>query len=354
MKNFLPAITSIVLVLGHTVQMLAQIQPNTGFHFLDLSSSARVLSLGGSNISVSDDDLSLAYHNPALLNIDQHHAVSINHRFNYAKTQSGYLSYARHLSSRKIMWHMGLQYVSHGNFNGFDSWGNKTRPFKGNDYAYIVGVSKQLNERFRMGINTKLIYSRLESFISTGISMDIGGYYEIPAKNIEIGIVLKNIGTPIKTYTDKYFKLPLDVQVAVSKRLKHLPFRYSITYHHLTQWNLRYPAHNNTGVPKPNSNAFSGFGDNLLRHFIFSGEFLLGKKDNLKLRAGYNHFVRKDNTVQPFLSFAGISGGVEFKIRHFAISYGFGFQHLHGSIKQLSIRTNLNWIKSKREQKMKK
>ena len=159
--------------------------------------------------------------------------------------------------------------------------------------------------------------------------------------------VIKNIGGELSKYSDKRFSAPLDIQIGVSKRLTNLPFRISIIAHQLQQWNIRYDDPSlvettNLFGETEEQGAFSKNIDNLFRHFIFSGEFLLGKRENLKLRFAYNHLRRKELAVSQFRSLGGFSLGFGIKIKGIKIDYGVGYRHLAGAANHLSLSTSLN------------
>lgn len=323
------------------------------FTFLNQSPSAYALSQGGILISNATQDVTTALQNPATLNELTRNAISFNHNFHFSGVNNGYFSYGNHWKKRDIDWHAGLQYINYGEFQGADEWGNLRENFKAGEYALVVGATKHLNENFHVGVNTKLIYSRLENYIATGIAFDIGGYYTLKDKNASIGLVAKNLGAVLKSYNDQGGLMPFDLQVGFSKKLKYLPFRYNVTAHHLYKWNVRYndPALivNESFLEEPSDpNVFVVGIDNFFRHLNFGGEFLLGKKQNLKLRFSYNHMLRQELKIANIRSITGgFGGGVELKIKQFFIGYAFGVQHTHGSIKQLSITTNFDRFKKK-------
>ena len=59
----------IMTVLFSALAMMIHAQDSqTVFNFLRLPVSAHAAALGGDNITLSDDDASLVFHNPALLN----------------------------------------------------------------------------------------------------------------------------------------------------------------------------------------------------------------------------------------------------------------------------------------------
>lgn len=340
------------LLLVFSLSMKAQTGGNYIFSFLTSSNSARETALGENLITVQDDDVALAYANPSLSNVWMHHQLSFNHNFHFSGIENGYIAYGYHLKKWDLNVHTGMKYVQFGTFIGTDVKGNETGDFKANEWAYTLGAGKQLNERFRVGMNLKYIYSRFEAYNASGISTDIAILYSNPEKFFTLTGVIRNWGAQLTTYNGISEKLPFDIQAGISKRLEHLPFRFSVIAHHLHRWNILYDNPNEeTGslfFEEPNEpSAFSVFTDNLFRHIIFNGEFLLGKKGNLRLRGGYNHLRRQELRVSNFRGIGGFSGGIGIKINRFRIDYGFGAWHLAGSNHHISFSTNLNEFRKK-------
>lgn len=326
---------------------LAQLGGTNTYEFLNLSPSARISALGGNLITVVDDDVNLAFHNPGLLNAQMHQQISFSQNFHVLDIQNGYASYGHYFEKAELSTHIGVQYVSYGDFDQTDEFGMVNGTFSAGEYALTLGVGKQLSERFSAGANLKTISSQFESYNSFGMTVDAGLVYQDTASRIVATLVVKNMGTQFSTYEDDNFEpLPFDVQIGVSKRLRYLPFRFSIIYHHLNQWNILYDDPNSDeptlflGDTESEESSTSIFFDNLFRHFVFNGEFLFGKKENFRLRIGYNHFMRKELSVENFRSLAGFSFGAGIKINRFRIDYGRTNFHLAGGMNHLSISTN--------------
>lgn len=318
------------------------------YEFLTLSPSARITALGSNLISVSDDDVVLASLNPATLNVSMHNQMSINHNFYVAGISSGYVAYGFHAKKLATTFHGGLQYLSYGTFDAANEFGQITGTFKASEYAFTVGAAHQLYEKLSVGANLKLITSQLEDYNSFGAVADLGAYYQDTSGLFSMALVLKNVGAQITTYNDEREPVPFDLQFGISRRLAHLPFRVSMTFHHLHQWNILYDDPNKEqssiflGEFQPQTeNRFATFSDNLFRHMIFSGEFLLGKKENLRLRVAYNHFQRQELTVENFRSLAGFSMGLGIKVNRFRVEFGRAFNHVAGGMSHFSISTNL-------------
>lgn len=322
------------------------------FTFLNTAPSGYSHSLGGIMISKAGSDISVALQNPAALNEQTRQATLFSYGFNTAGISTGYVAYGAYFKKRDIDFHTGLQFANYGEFIAADEWGNLNGTFKAADYALVLGATKHLNENFHIGVNTKVVYSKLENYFATGLAWDIGGIYEMKEKQASLGLSIKNLGFVIKSYAHNGGVMPFDLQLGFSKKLKYIPFRYHITGHHLYKWNVRYndPAlviQNGLGEEAEPSK-ISVFADNLFRHLIFGGEFLFGKKENLKVRFAYNHMLRRELSVNNLRTITGFSGGAEFKVKQLFVGYSVGLQHLHGSTKQLTISTNINEFRKKR------
>lgn len=321
------------------------------FAFLKQSPSARATGLSQSQIVLRDDDLALASFNPSLLNPLMHNGLTFNQNFLLGSVKSGLANYGYHVEKIKTTFQAGVQYISYGDFKQTDEYGNQDGTFKASEYAAFVGAGRQLNERFSVGANAKFIQSRLETYTSTGLAIDLSGAYINPEKNVGVSVVLKNMGTQLKTYYGEAREnLPYDLQIGVSKKLARAPFRFSVAAHDLLRWQLRYdnPLENEVSLLGEDTNTQSAFSlgiDNLFRHLNFGGEIVLGKSENFRLRFGYNHQLRREMSLQNIRSLAGFSFGAGFKINRFRIDFGSGRQHIAGGMTHLSISTNFGAFK---------
>jgi len=331
---------------------LAQLGGQQVFQFLNLPGSSRVTALGGTLIAVQDDDVSLAFENPALLDSSAHNALSISHNFHLAGISNGQVNYGRHLKKYGITTHAGIQYINYGDFNFTDEIGNQQGTFSASELALAIGASKRINERIYAGANLKYITATYESYSSNAIATDLGLSYINPESRFVASLVFQNLGLQVSQFANNKETIPLNVQLGVSKKLKHLPFRISVTAQNLQKWNVRYDDPNAQVITdifgsREEVNSFNQRIDNLFRHFIFSGEFLLGRKENLRIRFGYNHLRRQELKVSQFRSFGGFSLGAGLKIYKFRIDYGVGYYHLAGATNHLTISTNLTEYRKK-------
>ena len=315
------------------------------YEFLNLSPSARITALGHHLISVQDDDVNLAFQNPAALNLDMHHQISFSHNFFPADIGHSHVAFGQHIEKWQTTFHLNLQAFSYGDFNATDDVGNIIGTFDAAEQAITIGAGRKLYERVTLGANVRLVTSRFESYNSTGLTGDFAAMYHDTASNFSLTLAFKNFGRQLSTYTpDNREPMPFEMQAGLSKRLKYLPFRFSIIYRYLDKWNITYDDPNSeedTFFGSVESGGDNNFVDNLARHFVFSGEFLFGAKDNFRVRVGYNHLRRKELTVRNLRSLTGFSMGVGLKINRFRIDYGRSITHIGSGLNHLSISTNL-------------
>ena len=350
MKRILPLLFSLFFVLGKND---AQVGGDHIYEFLNLSNSARITGLAGNLITVKDDDVALAYQNPAVLNPLMHQSISFNYNFHVSDISNGYAAYGHYVDKWKMTLHGGIQYITYGKFDLTDDIGNVQGSFTPSEYAFTVGAGKQLYDKLSVGANLKLITSQFETYNSMGLASDFGAYYQDTTNRFGATLVFKNVGFQFTTYAeDNREVIPFDVQIGISKRLEHLPFRFSFIGHNLHRWNITYDDPNNQesvfligdGVQNTD-NQFKDFVDNFFRHIIFNGEFLFGKNEIMRLRFGYNHLMRRELSVTNFRSRSGFSFGFGIKMRRFRIEYGRGVYHFAGGMNHLTISTNVKEFK---------
>lgn len=337
----------------------AQIGGISTYEFLNLSNSARSTSLGGSVISIRDQDLNLAVINPALLDSTMDNQLALNYT-QYLPDVSinyGFASYAK--SIKDIGTFDGnIQYVNYGKFRETDPAGNEIGSFTAADYSFNLGYGKIVgksdsNRLLSVGANAKVIYSQYYTYTSSGAAIDLGGNYYCAKRNFSASILIRNYGRQFKTYySGNQEPLPSEILAGISFKPKHAPFRITLTGTHLEVWDLTYidPANPPqttdplTGQPIK-QNAYKIFGDKLARHVLFGTEILISK--NFNLRFGYNYERRMELMVDSKKGLIGMSYGFGFKIYKFHFNFGHAAYHIAGGSNTVSITTNLSDFYSK-------
>jgi hypothetical protein len=341
---------SIVLSLSFGIQ--AQIGGLFTYEFLNFAPSARVSALGGTHIAVVDDDINIGAGNPAAINELMHQQLSFSHAFHPGGIQYGYASGGFHHKRWQTTFTGGIRYANYGDFQLTNDLGQVEGDFQAAEYAITLGAGRQLAERLRGGINLRFVTSQLESYTSTGLVADLSLLYQDTAKNFIMTLVARNAGRQLSTYRpDNNEPLPFELQAGISKRLKYLPFRFSLVYRYLDRWNVLYDDPNSTETTllfgdqeTERSNTEIWF-DNFARHFVFNGELFLGKKDNFRLRFGYSHLLRKELSINEYRSLSGFTFGAGLKINRFRLDYGRTNYHIGGGVNHLTVATNIKEFK---------
>ena len=333
---------------------LAQFGGEAPFQFLYLSPSAAITALGENTVAHSGSDLALAWFNPASLNAEQtHQSFAFHHQFLYQGIHNGYASYSQYIPEWKLSLHAGLKYVDYGDFLETDLLGQVLGNFSANEIAFVLGGAYAVNERVTFGFNSKYIGSYLESYSASALAFDFGAQYIDKESRLQVGLALQNIGFGLDSYLPgQSVKVPYNLIVGFTKRLEHVPFRLGVHAHSLQYPNMRYetPFARVTslfGEGPEVTPPFSRFLDNVFRHLLFSGEFLLGEQENFTLRFAYNHLRRKELQVLDFRSLTGFSGGLGLKMGPLQFSYAYSIYHLAGGVHHLGVGTRLSYFKSK-------
>jgi len=262
--------------------LIGQIGGLYTFDFLDVAGSSRATALAGYPIALSDDDIAQAYHNPALLQSGMSHQLSINHNFHLADIGFGSIAYGVPLKDSTLMMMVSGGFINYGDFTRADDFGIRQGTFSGQESSINIGVSKQLDERLRLGVQLKYAFSSLANFSSTGLGGDIGVHYNNPDKRSNWAIVFKNLGAQFSGFDFQKEPWPVNIQLGYAKRLEHLPLTWMITAHHLQRWDLRSPLDDQgaiiiIGEELAPPSSLSRSVDNLFRHLAFGAELGLGR-----------------------------------------------------------------------------
>ena len=334
------------LLMGGNDDLKAQVTGGQEvFQFMMLSQSARTTGLGGTQITVRDDDVVFASANPAALNPQMDGRLHFNHNFFLSDVQHGTVAYVHDLPKIGFTVHGGLQYIGYGEIKQADEFGNITGTIKASETAFTLGGGRQLNDRFSLGMNVRFGVSTLDVYQASALAVDAGVLYSDTSSLFAAGLVLRNYGVQLAAYNNTKEDIPYDLQIGISKRLRYLPFRLTIIAHHLHKWDLTYDnpdlADDGGDIFAQDNNQGNPAIDNFFRHFIFSGEFLFGQTEAFRVRLGYNHLLKRELTVASYRSLAGFSAGIGMRISRFRIDVGYGSYHLAGGVLHMGIGTNL-------------
>lgn len=323
----------------------SQIGGQGAYTFLNLPFTPRSAALGSKTVTLDETDAGIVLTNPAHLNYELHNHVELSYVSYFADIQYGLVSYFR--DKGKIgTFGLAMQYVNYGNFIEADVTGQITGKFSGSDMAINLIYAKTFDSLITVGINVKPIYSHLEAYKSFGVCADIGISFTSREKLFSAGLVARNIGTMLKSYTPNTREnLPFEIMASISQKLQHAPFRFVGTFQQLQTANLYYsrPETNTTffgDEAQVSPSTFERLGNEVISHLILGVEFVPIK--NFYLRGGYNFQRRNELKIEERTSFVGFSWGVGIKLKKVSINYSRATYHLAGASNHFSVSTNLS------------
>jgi len=320
----------------------AQIGGKRTFSFLEMPVGAKMAAIGGVNVTSPGADMTMTFANPALLNEEMVGRAAFNHAWFLADVRQNVLGYT--FDTEKLgPFAVGLHHINYGKMTETDATGAELGEFSASDYAFQVSHA-QTTGVFTLGATAKFAVSSIAGQTSTAGLVDIGGIFKHPENDLQIGLVLKNIGYNLKHFNGgERQPMPFDAQLGVSYKLEHMPLRFSLTAHRLYEFDIVYLD------PNKKSNQLSAdntevqeektLGDKVLRHFVVGGEFLLSK--NLNFRVGYNHLRRRELRMEDRAGGAGLSFGGVIRIKSFEFAFTKAYYHVAGSTTFLAVSANV-------------
>jgi hypothetical protein len=316
---------------------------NAVFNFLKLPNTPQLTALGGINVSHPSADIGLVFNNPALLKPSMH--TQMNAVFNsfYAGIQAYHLSLGYRNEPLQTNFAWGLHYFNYGAVTQTDASGNVMGQFRPVDWVMQVSASRSYLEKWNYGATLKFINSSYGQFRSNGIAIDVGVLYSDTANLFSASVVVKNMGAQLRKYagTDPG-DLPFDLQVGLTKRLAKAPFSFSITAHHLHQFDIAYSDttfNNENGFENAGTKKFSF--DRLFRHFVIATTIHAG--DRVEVQAGYNHLRRKElNIGDGGNGLNGFSLGIGVLFNKLHIRYARSHYQNNTAYNQLGLNMKLN------------
>jgi len=308
------------------------------FEFLRLPWSARASALGGTVVSLSEDEPSLVFCNPALSHNRLQGLLSLGYTSYLGGTGFGSAAYTFGNNQKNMT--AGINWLNYGSFIESDNPGNITGSFRAAEYAINLVYSRTFDTIFSVGAAVKPILSQLESYTSFGMAIDLGAAVSTRDSLLTAGLTIRNIGLQLTTYAGgKREKLPFEIQAGVSKMLAHAPLRFTLTLRNLQKFDLTHSYDTaSTGDGNGSTKAGEGFVENLLRHSLFGAEFMPHR--NFWIGAGYNYQRRSELKIETGGAAAGFSWGFGANISGFRVVFSRSTYHLAGGASSFSLAFN--------------
>lgn len=335
MKNYKLLLIILIAILSTPTHIIAQ-EGRTSYDFMNVTPSAHAYALGGNNISIIEEDITLIENNPALLGPEMNLKWGINYMMYVAGIHFAGTTFGIATSERSAM-AVGLQYYGYGSMDMTDETGQYLGKFSPQDIQVQCTYSHDIVEGLRGGAKLKFVYSNYEQYTGMALAVDLGLNYYNADKEYSLSLVGRNLGGQLKRFANSYGNLPMDLQFGYSQIIKDTPIRISITAHDLWRWRIPYPTSDN------NSNEIivkDKFFENFFRHLIFGAEYLFS--NNFYIGLGYNYKTASDMRTDNRNFISGFSAGLGLKVKMFAFDVAVASHHAGGTTLMLNLSTNFD------------
>lgn len=300
--------------------MLTEAQESqTAYNFLRLPVSAHVAALGGDNITITDDDPTMIFHNPAMLGGVSDKSLNLNYMTYMEGTMVGSASFVRAWGDRGT-WGVSASYMDYGSMRQTTADNIQTGEFSAKDIMLGGSVAYSLSTLFTGGITAKIISSSIAGYNSMAVAVDLGINYFDEAQGLSLSAVARNLGGQIDAYDEDFEKIPFDLQVGISKKMAMAPLRFSATLNNLHDWD-----------------------DSFIHHLAIGADVFLS--DNIYIAGGYNFRRNKEMRISDSEGEsshgAGLSFGGGVQLERFKLNVAYAKYHVSVSSLLINVSYSL-------------
>ncbi|MBA7506537.1 hypothetical protein ES706_05228 [subsurface metagenome] len=201
-------IFSAFLVVFLTNGLWAKGPGTSGAIILDQPVGARASGMAEAYTAI-EGEISVLHYNPAGLISLPNRQASFSYQRGLADDSFMSLLYGQ--PTRLGVLAGAFFYYTAGEIELIDLDGNEWTAKAEQDFVALIGFARQFLENWPMGVNLKIISSRVvEAKSATALAVDLGGLYYPPLEGLTIGLAIRNLGTRLK-FIDKGDSLPLKI-----------------------------------------------------------------------------------------------------------------------------------------------
>ena len=275
--------------------------------------------LGGDNITINDDDPTLIFHNPALIAGVTDKSLNLNYMTYMEGCKTASASFVKAYKERAT-WGVSAQYMDYGKMKQTTVENIDQGEFSAKDIALAGTFTYLLGNKVSGGITARFISSTIGSYSSAAVAIDLGINYLNEETGLSLSAVAKNLGGQVKAYHDEFERIPLDLQIGITKRLIGSPLRLSATLTRLNNWD-----------------------QGLIKHLAIGGDLLLGSQ--FYVSAGYNFRRSSEMKINDSEGDsnhgAGVSLGGGIQLQRFKLNVGYAKYHVSASSLLINVTYSL-------------
>ena len=302
-----------LFVLGMQAQESQEV-----YGFLRLPVSAHVAALGGDNVSLTNDDATVIFHNPSLITGVTDKTLNVNFMTYMEGSTTASASFVRAYNERGS-WGVSAQYMSYGEIKETTTANQQTGTFSPKDIALAGSFAYLLSNRISGGITARFISSTIGSYSSAAVAVDLGLNYQDIERGWSVSAVARNLGGQVKAYEEEFERIPFDLLVGVSRQLPNAPLTLHATLARLNNWDQAFIKHLAVGADiRLGTSVFVSAGYNFRR----SSEMKIYEGEDTSASHG-----------------AGLSLGGGIELERFKLNIGYAKYHVSTS----SLLVNLSY-----------
>jgi len=243
-QYILPALSllSFLFPLSSLLSPLSAQESQTAYNFLRLPVSAHVAALGGENITITDDDVTVIFHNPSLINGVSDKTINLNYMTYMEGAKTASAAFIKGIGDRGT-WGVTGQYMDYGTMKQTTADNTELGTFSAREIALGGSFAYALTNTLNGGITAKVISSHIAGYSSLAVGFDLGLNYFDEDRDLSLSAVARNLGGQVKAFDDSFERIPLDLQVGVTKGLGNAPLRFSLTMSRLNNWDEAFGRH---------------------------------------------------------------------------------------------------------------
>ena len=324
----------LLLLAGLSLSLVAAAQESGSvFNFLNLPVSSHSTALGGKNISLIEDDISLSLQNPALLSGVSDKTVGFSFMTYMQGCNTGAAAYSQQVGSYGN-WGVHARFVGYGSTSETLLTGEEVGSFKPLDLCIAGQYSHLLSHRWAGGVTAKFIYSHYGAYTSCALAVDLGLNYFNEETDFSFSIAGRNLGGQVKSFANKRDHLPADLEMGFTKSLGHAPVRISVTMVDLTRWTR--DDYFTTGEKLKSGSIF-------INHFVLGAEWLISEKFYVGMGYNFRRGYEMDAAGSSHAAGLSFGGGVNLK----RLKFGLAYAKYHVSAPTLAFTLAYNFEKDK-------
>ena len=198
----------VTLALCSMASVRAQ-ESKTAYNFLRLPVSAHVAAVGGDNITLTDDDATLIFHNPALINDVSDRSINLNFMTYMEGAKTASAAFLKAAGDRGT-WGVTAQYMDYGSMKETAADGQELGTFSARDIALGGTFAYALTNDISGGITAKMISSHIAGYNSLAVGVDLGVNYYNEDTKWSLSAVARNLGGQVKAFDDEFERIPFE------------------------------------------------------------------------------------------------------------------------------------------------